>query len=167
MFSKPYPAFGYVLIKNSVEAGEDITDETLKNNTYTVDENFKTIWLQLNGKSTHVNESGQTQVRVGGDSTLTKPLMQGKNHVTFDEAMDVFCVSAFANRDRNPPMPSLQHFALAAGQSTTLKKGTKLFLASGVVVGAGGEIAGPRQIEVISGDRTFASLSDCLGFIFL
>jgi hypothetical protein len=79
----------------------------------------------------------------------------------------VFCVSPTPNSSRNPAVPPLDHFALASGASVVLKKGTKLFLAEGTLHVEGKDITGPKQIEVVSGDKSFSAVTPCLGLLFV
>jgi hypothetical protein len=167
METKVFSAFGYAIIRNDVNASEDIFDDTLRHNEYKADEDFLTVWLQTSGKTTHLNASGEIQVRVAGDSTLSKPLMYGRNKLTFDEASTVFCVSPSANPGRNPPVPLLEHFALLPGASVTFKKGTRLFLADGNLRIGESNISGPRQIVVTSGDKSVSAITPCLGLLFV
>ena len=167
MQMKIFSAFGYAIIRNDVNALEDILDDTLRHNEYKADEEFLTVWLQTSGKTTHLNSSGEIQVRVAGDSTLSKPLMYGRNKLTFDEASTVFCVSPSANPGRNPPVPPLEHFTLASGASVMLKKGTRLFLADGTLRIDDNNITGPRQIAVTSGDKSVSAITPCLGLLFV
>ncbi len=167
METKVFSAFGYAIIRNDVKALEDILDDTLRHNEYTADEDFLTVWLQTSGKATHINASGETQVRMAGDSTLSKPLMPGKNRLTFDEATTTFCVSPSANPSRNPPVPPLEHFTLASDRSVTLKKGARLFLADGTLSIGDNHITGPRQIAVTSGDKSVSAITPCLGLLFV
>lgn len=167
METKVFSAFSYAIIRNDVKALEDIFDDTLRHNEYKADEYFLTVWLQTSGKATHINASGETQVRVAGDSTLSKPLMLGENRLTFDEATTTFCVSPSANPGRNPPVPPLEHFALASGASVLLKKGTRLFLADGTLRIGDNNISGPRQIAVTSGDKSVSAITPCLGLLFV
>ena len=166
METKVCSAFGYAIIRNDVNASEDIFDDTLRHNEYKADEDFVTVWLQTSGKTTHLNASGEIQVRVAGDSTLSKPLMYGSNKLTFDEASTVFCVSPSANPGRTPPVPLLEHFALASGASLLLKKGTRLFLADGTLRIGENNISCPRQISVSSGDKSVSAITPCLGLLF-
>ena len=167
METKVFSAFGYAIIRNDAKAQEDILDDTLRHNEYKADEEFLTVWLQTSGKTTHLNSSGEIQVRVAGDSTLSKPLMYGRNKLTFDEASTVFCVSPSANPGRNPPVPPLEHFTLASGASVMLKKGTRLFLADGTLRIDDNNITGPRQIAVTSGDKSVSAITPCLGLLFV
>jgi hypothetical protein len=167
METKIFSAFGYAIIRNDAKAQEDILDDTLRHNEYTVDEDFLTVWLQISGKATHINASGEAQVRMAGDSTLSKPLMHGKNRLTFDEATTTFCVSPSANPGRIPPVPPLKHFELASGASVLLKKGTRLFLADGTLRIGDNNISGPRQIAVTSGDKSVSAFTPCLGLLFV
>jgi hypothetical protein len=167
METKVFSAFGYAIIRNDAKATEDILDDTLRHNEYTTDDDFLTVWLQTSGKATHINTSGEIQIRLAGDSTLSKPLMPGKNRLTFDEATTTFCVSPSANPSRNPPVPPLEHFALAFGASVLLKKGTRLFLADGTLRIGDNNISGPRQIAVTSGDKSVSAITPCLGLLFV
>ncbi len=167
METKVFSAFGYAIIRNDATALEDIFDDTLRHNEYTASEDFLTVWLQTSGKATHINASGEIQVRLAGDSTLSKPLMPGKNRLTFDEATTTFCVSPSANPGRNPPVPPLEHFALASGASVLLSKGTRLFLADGTLRIGDNNITGPRQIAVTSGDKSVSAITPCLGLLFV
>lgn len=167
MESKQFPAFDYVIIKNKIEAGEIIDDDTLEDNVYLYNENFLTVWLQTSGLSTHTNVSGEVQLRSTGDSTISKPLMPGSNTIVFNEQSDVFCVSPIANKHKNPKVPPLDHFSLKAGQSVTLPLGTKLFLASGSLNLGGIIVDKIRQVELVTGARLCTANTDCLGLLFV
>lgn len=167
MKQKAFPAFGYFILKNDISSGEVVNDDTLRGNTYVNDENFLTVWLQIAGQATDTNESGETQLRVAGDSTLSKPLMPGKNQLVFDTDMVIFCVSPSANAQKNPVVPVLQPFSLLAGQTVTLPVGSRLFLADGKLSIGGVEVSGTRQISFSIDDKVCTAQTNCLGFLFV
>lgn len=167
MEMKAFPAFGYVVLRSVVEASEIVDDDTLADNTYVSDDNFVTVWLQVDGLATHTNDSGQTQTRVAGDSTISKPLMPGRNSIVFNERTTTFCVGPTANRNKSPKVPPLQHFAIKAGDSVVMPSGAKLFLASGAIEVGGLRINGTRQISFSSGEKLCTAVEDSLGLIFV
>jgi hypothetical protein len=167
MDTKLFRAFGYLVIRNSIAAGENINDDTLKNNTYTFDSNFRTVWLQTEGLSTHTNQSGAVQERVAGDSTISKPLLAGKNTIVFNTNTSVFCISPEANKSMDPVIPNLAHFSLSAGSSATLPVGTKLFLVHGELSVGEMILSGIRQLEIKSRETSVQATTDCFGLLFL
>ena len=163
MNSKPYPFFGHVLMRNELSAGEIITDDSMRSNRYKVDKDFKFIWLQTSG---HIHDveinTGATQDRYAGDSTLSKPEPDGSWEMSITEDAVVWCYSPIINI---APV-TLTHFALADGQSVNLAPGTQLFLCDGVLSIGVTTVAAPKQLRVDAAGKTVTAVGNCLGLIF-
>lgn len=162
MNSKPYPFFGHVIIRNELSAGEIITDDSMQRNRYKVDENFKFVWLQTSG---HIHDvelnTGATQDRYAGDSTLSKPEPNGSWEMSIIEDAVVWCYSPNVN---TVPV-TLAHFALPDGQSVNLAPGTQLFLCEGVLSIGVITVAAPKQLRVGAAAKSVTAVGNCLGLI--
>ena len=167
MIQKPFPVFGYVIVRNELTAGEVFTDQTIKENKYIVDEKFKTVWLQTKGHIHDVEDNtGATQDRYAGDSTLIKPEPIGHWTMQIVEDAVVFCLSPVVNENKYPQAPDVIHVAIAAGQTREFAKDSKLFLASGTLTVEGKTFDGPKQIRFASSAKTVTAVTNCYGLLF-
>jgi len=174
----PYAAFGYVIIRNEVEVGHILHDELFKNNTFIItdprpnelgsygDAGCGYTWLYTRGKWKNTNlHTKESEVRGPGWCNLVTPGEPGIYFVEFIEPMVVFCVSPLANKNKLPKIPKMEYFYLAKNNTTTLVKGTKLFLADGTMTSGATVLTGTRQVSVSSGDISVTATSDCYGFL--
>lgn len=168
MDSKPYRAFGHLLSKNTLRAGEtNIVSEPIFNSVFSVGDVFPYLWLYTKGHDVLINVDTQEQIVRGvGDSTFTNPYPKGTWRTTIPEDLELWCISAFANPNKKLTPPDITIFALAANQQVFVAQGTKLFLASGTLEIAGSLINGEKQISFSSGDKTVRAVVDAYGFIF-
>lgn len=179
MDAKPYPAFGYVILRTKLKAGEVINDEVMQSNVFSVDNpsadhtgsisgsNGAYIWMLLDGVHTHTDiETGSVDRHERGWCNLVNPLHVGMYEFSVIEDSVYICFSPVANQTRTPAIPALEYFALENGQSRELAQGTKLYLLDGVLNIAGKEIPSMRQINLASGSKTVTAIGSCLGYIF-
>lgn len=179
MEAKPFPAFGYVLMRTRLKAGELINDEMMQNNLFSIDDptpnmngsisgsNGSYIWMLLSGVHTYTDvESGRVDRHERGWCNLVQPLQKGMQRFAVVEDSEYICFSPRVNQRRNPPIPELEYFSLEKGKSVVLSQGTKLYLLDGVLNVAGRNIPSMRQINLASSSQTLTAIEDCLGYIF-
>jgi len=182
MEQKTFPAFGYVVVKNTFPAGHVMNDgEIFLNGYFTVtnpspyaDGKFGPPqggyqWLYISGCVQHTNvETQEVQQRTRGFCNLDTSERIGTFKVEYLEDSVVYCTSPVLNKDKFPVSPNTTCFRLPQGQTTTLAQNTKLFLVDGIIEVSELQITGPRQVHVRveSGPRQVTAVSDCLGYIF-
>lgn len=179
MEAKPYPAFGYVLLRTKIKAGELISDDALINNVLYID-NAATdhtgsvngskgayVWLLISGLHEYKNtETGEVKLHEPGWCNLVHKPAAGTYEFDVLEDSEQICFSPTVNSDRVPTIPQLEFFELSDGDSCELAQGTKLYLVSGNLSVAGKTIQSMRQVRIASGDQTVSAVGRCLGFIF-
>lgn len=179
MEMKPYPAFGYVIIRTKLKSGEIINDEMMQYNICSVDNsspnmhgsvsgsNGAYIWMLLSGVHTYTElTSGVVDRHERGWSNLIRPMKIGVYKFEVVEDSEYICVSPLVNQNRVPATPNLEYFSLDEKQSKELPKGTKLYLLDGTLNISGNEVSGMRQVTFSSGNHVVTATSNCLGFIF-
>lgn len=167
MESKPYRAFGYIVMMNRFFKGEDMNFFPVENNRFTVGENFPYVWLYTSGSVlSRKADTGEEKLRVAGDCTIDDPWPTGEWIVSNDTDYDVCCISADTNEGKPFPIPNLEKFSLSAGQTQTLAKGTRLLLAHGSISIDGVIVSGVRPIEFASGEKTVTAVTSAYGLIF-
>jgi len=179
MDAKPYPAFGYVILRTKLKAGEVVNDEIMQNNLFSIDNptpdhtgsisgsNGAYIWMLIHGVHTYTNlDNKEVDRHERGWCNLVRPLQAGMYEFAVVEDSEYICFSPRVNKDRTPAIPALEYFALENGQSRELAQGTKLYLLDGVLNIAGKEIPSMRQINLASGSKTVTAIGSCLGYIF-
>jgi len=180
MEGKPYPAFGYVIVRVKLKAGEIVNDEVMQNNVCLVDTSSPNtqgnvisgysggfIWMLLSGVHTYTDvATGVVDRHERGFTNLIRPIKPGIHKFEVIEDSDYICISPIINENRSPTTPKLEHFSLSQNQSKSLSIGTKLYLVDGILNISGSEVSGMRQISIKSEDCTVTAISDCLGFIF-
>ena len=179
MEQKPYPAFGYVIVRNKVKAGEIFNDEMLKDSVFTVENaspdlsgsisgsegNY--VWTLISGVHTYTNlETGEVERHERGWCNLVNKMNTGIFKFSVIEDGEYICFSPRANKDRTPVMPNLEHFEMKSGESKLIPQDTKLYLLDGSL--KIGDIVMPsmRQIRFKTGDQNVTAIGDCLGYIF-
>lgn len=168
MDSKPYRAFGYLVVMNRFFAGEDLNLPPVKDNRFTVGSDFPYVWMYTDGTVVSTNTAtGEQKVRMAGDCTVTDPWPQGEWLVSNTNDYDVLCISADTNPTKNPPLPQVVPFVMKAGESRTVTKGTRLLLGEGQIDIEGVLAVGVRPIEFASGDKTVTAITDAYGLVFL
>lgn len=168
MEQKAFPAFGHVVIRNQIAAGEIINDDIYLNGVVKVEVPFETCWFYTKGTVHQVNvDTGDVSVRGPGYCNAVTKEVAGTWRAEFIEDATVFCVPPSERHPMAAPLiDSLSVFQLSQGQSTVLLKGTKLALCQGRISVNGREIPQLRQIEVKSSDQTVTAVEDCYGLIF-
>ena len=179
MISTPYPAFGYVIFRTSLLAGTVLNDDLMTNNVMTVSQQTtptdhgksgntgkQYIFYILSGAHEYKNkETGQTYTLTRGYCSLDQGLPVGSYDVKFLESTDFLCFNTFA-ANKNKSLPPLEVFTLKDGESTTLPKGTNLFLADGLLNVSGVTVPSMKQIKIVNEDKLVLATSDCHGLIF-
>lgn len=179
MEAKAYPAFGYILLRTKIKAGEVINDEMMNSNLFSVDNptpdqtgsisgsNGAYIWMLLSGVHTYTDvATGEVDRHERGWCNLVQSLHVGMYEFAVVEDSEYICFSPLVNQYRKPVIPDLEYFALESGQSCELPKGTKLYLLDGALKIAGKDIPAMRQISLASGSQVVTAISSCLGYIF-
>jgi hypothetical protein len=179
MEAKPFAAFGYVLLRTKLKAGEVVNDEMMENNVFSIDNPTPNetgsisgstgsyIWVLLNGIQTYTNIStGAVDKHERGWCNLVKPLSAG--NFKFDSVTDseYICLSPRVNAERTPVVPELEFFDLAVGQTRTMPAGTRLYLLDGEMAVDGITISSMRQVRFSSGAATAKANAHCLGLVF-
>jgi hypothetical protein len=178
MQTKNYPAFGYVMCRTSLLAGEIVNDDLMTNNIMVVTEettptNYGKVGTTgkaylayvFNGVHVFKNvETGQVHTQARGYCSLDQGLPVGTYKFTVAESSDFLCFSTSMNSTK--PLPTLSNFKLAAGESTTLPQGTQLYFAEGLLSINDVIFPSMRQIRVANEDKLVTAVSDCYGFIF-
>jgi hypothetical protein len=179
MISVPHPAFGYVIFRTSMLAGETLNDDLMTDNVMVVSQQTtptdhgrsgntgrQYIFYILSGKHEYKNkETGKTYTFSRGYCSLEQGLPVGSYDAKFLESGDFLCFNTFAaNKDKL--LPPLEVFKLEAGKSTTLPKGIKLFLAEGLLTIDDTTVPSMKQIKVVNEDKIATAVSDCYGLIF-
>lgn len=179
MEAKPYPAFGYVILRTKLKAGEVINDEMMQSNLFSIDNNSPDntgsvsgsvgsyIWMMIKGVHTYTNiATGEVDRHERGWCNLNNNLKIGMYEFSVVEDSEYICFSPRVNQDRNPAIPKLEYFHLNDGESCKLPQGTKLYLLDGNLSIDNKEIPSMRQINLLSGSKEVKAIGDCLGYIF-
>jgi hypothetical protein len=179
MEAKAFPAFGYILLRTKLKAGEVVNDEMMNNNLFSVDNpapnvegsisgsNGAYIWMLLHGVHTYTDiATGSVDRHERGWCNLVRPLSVGMYQFDVVEDSEYICFSPRVNHERTPVIPELEYFSLENGESRELPQGTKLYLLDGTLEVAGRDIPAMRQIRLSSGGRKVTAKGSCLGYIF-
>jgi hypothetical protein len=177
MEAKAYPAFGYVLVRCKINAGEIINDISVDNGVMTIDavnedgvatiKNSGYVWLQILGQQTYTEQAtGNATIHLPGWCNLVDDIAAGMHNIHVDAYSEHICLATHLNELRNPKMPSLSLFKMVAGEQRALPQDTKLYLVEGVLDIAGRKFPGMRQIHFQSGAKTVVADADCMGFVF-
>lgn len=179
MEAKAFAAFGYVLLRTKLKAGELINDEMMSRNVFSVDDptpdetgSFSGsrgayIWIMLSGVHTYTNlQTGAIDRHERGWCNLVRPIEVGKHELSVLEDSEYICFSPLVNSERSPTIPPMDLFDLADGESKTLPQGTKLYLIDGQLSVDEKVIPSMRQIRIASQDKEVTAIGRCLGYIF-
>lgn len=177
MILKTLPAFGWIILKDSFDAGEIFSNELFTENVFTVhnpspygDGRFGNTpcgyqWLYVQGRAKVTNlETQEFTYRYPGHCNIDIPEQVGTFRLEFLEPTVLFCINMFNNPTRKT-VPNTLYFGLKAGEKTTTTDTTKLYLASGEVLINGVKYAGHRQLKIAEG-REIEALTDAYGYIF-
>jgi hypothetical protein len=168
MIQKTFPAFGFFIVRNDVDAGEVISDGDLVNGVFTADQNFACTWVYSKGliRNTEVT-TGEQRLRPAGYNNIESAEPVGTWRAEVIEPTVIFCIPPIAQNNVQPPLiKRLGYFHLPAGASTTLPNATKLSLCDGKLLVGGMEIRGMRQVQVKSRDVSVTAVEDCYGILF-
>ena len=179
MDAKAFPAFGYVILKTKLKAGEVINDEMMQKNIFSIDNATPDvtgsisgsagsyIWMLISGVHTYTNIITEDIDRhESGWCNLVNPLSVGMYKFDVVEDSEYICFSPIVNKDRSPPIPNLEYFYLDSGGSKELHAGTKLYLVDGLLYVNGNEIPSMRQIRIKNNKTKVTAIKKCLGYIF-
>lgn len=167
MQQKTFPAFGYVVIRNEISAGELISDDLFTNGLVTITVPFSTCWFYTKGLVHNVNtETGEVSVRSPGFCNAVSKETTGVWRADFLEDSTVFCVPQPQGQKSPLIIDQLQPFVLLAGSSTTIAQGIKLLVCQGQLDIGGVAIPEFRQVEFKSGDKMVTAVQDVYGLIF-
>lgn len=179
MISVPHSAFGYVIFRTSMLAGEVLNDDLMTNNVMVVSRQTTStdhgrlgntdrqyIFYIFSGSHNYRNvETGEIYTFTRGYCSLEQGLPVGTYEFNLAESGDFLCFNTFAaNKDKL--LPPLEVFKLEAGKSTTLPKDIKLFLAEGLLTVDNTTVPSMKQIKVVNEDKIATAVSDCYGLIF-
>lgn len=174
MEQKAYPAFGYTIVRCATKAGEKINDPQVVNGYMVVEsveldgsavlKGHPTFWLMLEGLNTmHNKTSGVDELRTPGWTNVVERMTPCEYDITVNEDSVHLCLSTSTNPSG---LPQLEKFHLAAGQSTALPVGTKLYLGAGSLDVGGAVIPAMRQIRVASTEKVAHAITECHGWLF-
>jgi hypothetical protein len=179
MIVTPHAAFGYIILKNEVSAGETVDDNLIKGGSLVIynpstfedgrfgDFDSGCVWLYIQGDVRHTNIfTNEQKHRTRGYCNLETPEDVGFFKIDIMADTKMFCISPTMNEEKTPRVPHVTFFKLLSGQSQELPAGTKLFLADGELSINGSNLTGARQIHVGSNARTATAVSDSYGFLF-
>jgi hypothetical protein len=177
MILKSLPAFGWVILKDSFDAGEIFSNELFTENVYTVhnpsphgDGRFGNTlcgyqWLYVQGRAKVTNiDTQEFTYRYPGHCNIALPEQIGTFRLEFLEPTVLFCINVHTNSARKT-VPNTGYFGLKAGEKTTVAAPTKLYLASGELIINGTKFSGHRQLHISEG-REIEALADSYGYIF-
>lgn len=170
-FTRGYPVFGLQITRNIISAGHLVSDAFQQNGRYTVGPDFKVIWVWTRGKQKYTNHTtGEIIYRNVGDCNIAPlssdgtPEKHGDYTMETLEECELWCLSTFY--DNVYTVDEFECFKLEQGDSVELPKGTKLFLASGVVYVNGVMFGAVRQIQVTSDSTTVTAETNAYGLIY-
>lgn len=154
----PYAAFGNILIKNTMAAG----------NTYqwdTAHRYAKCTTFLVSGRATAVNNiTGETLGEyLPGNYLREYEYPSGSFTMTVNEDEEVWCY--FPDVNKNIITSPFDAMEIAKDISTTLSIGTKMFLCKGTLIIDGKQITGPAQISVKTSDQTALADEHCYALV--
>lgn len=174
MKQKAYPAFGYTIVRCTAKAGQKPNDLQVVNGYMIVEavnpdgsavlKGQPTFWLMLEGVNTmHNITTGLDELRTPGWTNVVERIAPCEYDITVNEDSAHLCLSTATNPNG---LPQLEKFYLAAGETTVLPVGTKLYLGTGPLEVGDTVIPGMRQVRVASEEKTVRAVADCHGWIF-
>ena len=168
MEQKTFPAFGYIVTRNIIAAGEVINDRDFSNGVFIVGPNFRTVWIYSKGLINNIEvNTGQEFACSAGYNNIQQAQPAGLWRAEVLEPTVVFCLPPDGVNNVEPPLNMrLTYFSLSAGQSTTLPQGTKLCLFAGELQVGSTVVQEMRQVEFKSGAKTVVASKTCYGAIF-
>lgn len=157
MTERPYPAFGHIVIIQKSEAGEVMHVNATALTRCTI--------LYTKGEADVFNKDGDLQTTIyPGRFNQTDPHITGDVTVVSKTNRELLCFDPQINLAH--PDPKLCAFSMRSGETRALKRGTKLFLATGSMMAGGKSIRSRRQLLVSSDYIEAQANEDCMGFIF-
>lgn len=178
MILKALPAFGWIVLKDSFDAGEIFSNELFTENVYTVHNpspyvdgrygntpcGYQWLYVQGNAKVTNV-DTQEVTYRYPGHCNLVNLEQVGTFKVEFLEPTTLFCLNGATNAAKGG-VPNTSYFGLKAGEKQLIENNTKLFLASGELLIGGQSVSGHRQLHFTKGAKEVEAVTDSYGYIF-
>jgi len=155
----PYRAFGKSILKNVYTDGEQITEDMPENRQ----------WINFITKGSLRNFSDSANTVIGdsntGDMWFPDDFNYFSGNVSYevDGETELWCIAGDSNDD---VLPTCNKWILAAGQSTTINNGTKLFFCRGDITVNGKQVNEPTRLIITSGDVTVTAAEDSYAIIF-
>lgn len=179
MKSKVYPAFGYLIARQFVKAGEIIEDEMLSNNIFVVHDatpgakgkissiGHGYVWFLCSGLHSYRNvNTGEIDLHEPGWCNLVKPMSTGTFEFESITDSEFVCFAPTLNKDRNPKIPDLEFVDMQEGESRLLPIGTKLYVLEGELFIGDKTIPSMRQVNVKNHSVEAIATRKTYGYIF-
>jgi hypothetical protein len=177
--SKPYAAFGYVLVLQSLRAGERITDEMMLDNIFTVHDGspgvkgnigsvgFGYVWFLRSGLQSYRNiHTGKIDVHEPGWCNLVNLVDVGVFEFESITDSQYVCFSPVLNKNRNPRIPELDFVEIQEGESRVFPIGTNLYVLDGELAINEKIVPSMRQVYVKSNNLIVLAKKKTYGYIF-
>jgi hypothetical protein len=179
MDGKGYPAFGYVLVRTKLKAGEVVNDEMMTNNVFTVEDpqpgangnisglGAGYVWFLCSGVHSYRDlATGVKDIHETGWCNLVKPMHAGSFEFASETDSEYVCFSPVLNAARKPVLPEIEFVEMEAGQQRLFPVGTKLYILDGELSINGKTFPSMRQVHVKSGDVSALANKKTWGYIF-
>lgn len=174
-----YPAFGYVLARNWLPAGEVFSDEIMTNNVFTVQDptpgangNISNtgksyVWFLASGQHTYRNlVTGEIDVHEPGWCNLVRKMSVGAFEFQSTKDSEYVCFSPVLNAARTPIIPDLEFVEIEAGETASFPVGTKLYVLEGEIEINGKSVVSMRQVHVTTSNITAKAKRKTYAYIF-
>lgn len=173
MEQKSYRAFGHILVRTKLAAGEVMSDVWMRNGVIPIEKvddegnifiaKNAFFWFVAKGQHLYTNlDTGERKTLNPGWCSLTDPLSAGRQQLTVPVDSESVCFTV-------PPgeaLPVLQVVNLKAGESKTFPVGTRLYVVEGELDIAGTAVGSMRQVWFTSGEKEARAGRDSLLIIF-
>jgi len=153
--------FGWYVHRKELYAGDTYDVEVIEPMLPSESENI-TLWTK--GRIEGFRTDGyQTVPRVAGLFSLDLPLLSaGSFTFTCTEDSEWFCINSRANRGNLPVVTPVR---LTAGESIELPAGTLLFVCTGTLTTAAGDLVSGDELQLVNAAQVTAA-TDLYGLIF-
>lgn len=174
METRVYPAFGFVIQRNWLSAGEIYNDKNIKDGVITLTgvapdgaaliDDKKFVWVVAKGEHRYLNlDTGIVHDLPQGWCNLNDPLTAGRQQLTVVQDSEHVCVASEIN---NGEMPNLTYVRMLSGQSREFPQGTKLYVLEGELQVGAVVFPAMRQVNFSSGAKTATANTEVLALIF-
>jgi hypothetical protein len=156
MIQKPFAAFGYVLIANYYDRGEEFNVNTYaESKTFLFCSSGDTVGKdRLTGRVIEEYKAGWSNFGVNKTQEFTN---------FANEASVCWCYDPKLNKDF---LPKITPIIIKRGDQLSVPNLTKLFLCEGTLSIQDREFVGPYQLHIKTGDKVLYAVSDCYGLTF-